>query len=310
LIKESGPSLDSLREGATIRACRWEFDVPTSDQLSTGHLDFANQRVVRMACLAARQHVRQGRGREALDDLFAGLTLAHRIGTGGVLIARIFENNGEWIAFQTLGRILPILDAATLDDVSRRLDALPSPEAASATVGPESRFVVAALEGQFKAAGPKLGDEDWRKIDLKAEEVASLRKLVGDDRAALLAHLADTGPAFAELARRLDLPWPDYKVALDEFDREHRATDPIVAGLVDAVSGTREVVNRMTALRSMARAGLALVRGGEAAFATVDDPFGDGPHGLKRSGKGYLIRSSLVREGERHEVTLAIGDTD
>ncbi len=56
----------------------------------------------------------------------------------------------------------------------------------------------------------------------------------------------------------------------------------------------------------MVRAGLALVRAGEAAFRAVADPFGDGPFGLERRGKGYLIRSALVNEG-KPEVTLAVG---
>ena len=57
----------------------------------------------------------------------------------------------------------------------------------------------------------------------------------------------------------------------------------------------------------MLRAGIVLVRDGEPAFRAVSDPFGTGPFGLERRGKGYLIRSAMNDEG-KPEVSLAIGD--
>src|SRR4051794_4853902 len=53
---------------------------------------------------------------------------------------------------------------------------------------------------------------------LDEEEAATLKRLTGGDRAKLLAHLEATAPA-AELARRLDLPRPGCRAALDEFAR-------------------------------------------------------------------------------------------
>ena len=90
--------------------------------------------------------MRPGNGSERrLDDVFAGLTLAHRIGTGGVLFSRLLECGGEVPAFQTwLAFCLPWIGKA-LDDLSHRLDALPLPEPASATIGPESRFILGSM---------------------------------------------------------------------------------------------------------------------------------------------------------------------
>ena len=42
----------------------------------------------------------------------------------------------------------------------------------------------------------------------------------------------------------------------------------------------------MKALRSMLRAGIALVRDGEPAFRAEADPFGVGPFGLNLRGRG------------------------
>ncbi|WP_435008363.1 hypothetical protein P12x_005591 [Tundrisphaera lichenicola] len=310
LIRKARPILEAIREAATIEHCDWGIETVSPDDIGKGHLDPSNINVIRLAYLSSRRLARLGRGREALDDIFAGLKMAHRIGAGGVLIARILECGGEVPAFQTLGRILPELDRATLDDISGRLEALPLPEPASAVVGPESRFILGSLRANLATVGPKLVDKDWSEIgfDLETEKdkVATLKRLTGGDREKLLAHLDATGPAFAELARRLDLPRPGCRASLDEFARTERSTWPIVAGLVENVWGTRHMFDRMRALRAMLQAGLVLIRDGEPAFRRERDPFGTGGFGLERGGTGYLIRSAMSDEG-KPEVSLGIG---
>jgi len=307
ILKQARPALRAIREAAKSDRCDWGTGTVTSEMLGKGHFDASNLNLIRVACLSARRHSRAGRTRDALDDLFAGLTLAHRIGTGGVLISRSLECGGEIAAFQTLGRILPGLGRDGLDDLSRRLDALPPPEPASAVIGPESRFILGYLRPKLEAVGPTIEDDEWAKIGLDAEEAAALKTLTGGDREKLLRHLEATGPAFAELARRLDLPRPGCRAALDEFARTEQATQPIVAGLVENAWGIRHVVDRMKAMRSMLRAGIALVRDGEAAFRAVPDPFGTGPFGLERRGKSDLIRSALD-DGRKPEVSLSVGE--
>ena len=306
LLERARPVLEALREGSSTGGCRWG-ETLSADDLGKGHLDVLHLRVVRVAGLSARRHAAAGREREALDDLFAGLTLAHRVGTGGVLFARVLESAGEASAFQALARILPGLKPAGLDDLAKRLDALPPPEPASATIGPESRFIVATVRVKILAKGPTLGDDDWADLGFDGDEAAALRRLTGDDRAALLAHLDATGPAFAELARRLDLPHPDCRPALDAFARDQAAAQPVVASLAESAWGARHVVDRMRTLRALTRAGLALVRDGEAAFRAVPDPFGPGPFALERRGRGFLIRSAQ-RDDDRPEVALSFGD--
>ena len=145
LLRQAAPVLEAIRKAAEIKGCRWKLEDISSDDIGKGHLNILTINAIRAACLSARREARMGRGRRALDDVFAGLTLAHRLGTGGVLFSRILECAGEVIAFETIGRILTELDRGTLDDLSRRLDILPAPEAASYTIGPESRFIVSTL---------------------------------------------------------------------------------------------------------------------------------------------------------------------
>jgi hypothetical protein len=307
MIQRARPALEAMREAAAIDACRWGTEPIAIDDLGKGHLNAANLNVIRVACLSARRHAKLGQGREALDDVFAGLTLAHRVGTGGFLFARVLECGGEIPAFQALARILPALDRVALDDLSRRLDVLPPPEPAAAAIGPESRFILSSLRAKLRALGAVVDGAEWAELGLDEEQAAALKRLTGGDRAKLLAHLESMPPAFAELARRLDLPRPGCHAALDEFAKAERSTHPIAAGLVKNAFGVRHAVDRMHALRSIAHAGIVLVRDGEPAFRAVSDPFGTGAFGLERRGSGYLIRSAL-NDGGRPDVSLEIGD--
>ena len=116
------------------------------------------------------------------------------------------------------------------------------------------------------ATGPVIEGAEWADLGFDGDEAAALKRLTGGDRAKLLAHLEATGPAFAELARRLDLPRPGCRAALDEFAEAERSTHPVAVGLVESAWGVRHVVDRMRALRSMLHAGLVLIRDGEPAF--------------------------------------------
>ena len=272
LIQQARPVLEAIRAAAAINQCRWGTETVTSDDVGKGHLHVSNLNVIHVACLSARRHAQSGHDRDALDDAFAGLTLAHRVGTGGFLFARLLECGGEFPAFQTLGHILPGLGRAALDDLSRRLAALPPPEPAAAAIGPESRFILGSLRIKLLALGPVVDDAEWAGLGLDDDESAALKRLTGGDRAKLRSHLEANMPAFAELARRLDLPRPECRASLDEFARAERSTHPIAAGLVENAWGVRHVVDRMQALRSMLRAGVALIREGEPAFRAQSDP--------------------------------------
>ena len=307
IMQQARPVLKAIREAVAIDQCRWGTETVTSDDLGKGHLNVSNLNIIRVACLSARRHAKSGKCRNALNDAFAGLTLAHRIGSGGFMFARLLECSGETLAFQTLGRILPGLERAALDDLSRRLAVLPPPEPASAAIEPESRFVLGSLRTKLMAAGPVVEGAQWAGLGFDEDEATALKRLTGGDRAKLLTHLEVTIPVFAELARRLDLPRPGCRAALDEFAKTERSTHPIAAGLVENAWGVRHVVDRMRALRSMVQGGVALVSDGEPAFRAESDPFGTGAFGLERQGKGYLIRSALNDEG-KPELSLEIGD--
>jgi hypothetical protein len=307
LIRHARSALISLRKAAAMRQYDWGVEPMSANDLGKGRLDVSGMQLIRVACLSARRHAAKQRFDEALDDVFAGLTLAHRIGTGGLLIARFLEFGGEVPAFQTLGRVLPLLDLRALDDLSHRLDALPSPEPASATIGPESRFILGSIRAKIMNMDALIDGEDWAELGFSDQEAANLKRLTGGDRTALLAHLESTVSAFAELARRLDLARPGCRAALHEFGEAERCAHPVAAMLVESAWSIRHVVDRMLALRAMLKAGLALIRAGEPAFRVVTDRFGTGPFALEHIGNGYLIRSALKDAG-RPEVTLVVGD--
>jgi hypothetical protein len=91
LIQRARPVLEAIREAAAIDQCRWGTETVATDDLGKGHLNASIVNVIRVACLSARRHAKLAQSGDALNDVFAGLTLAHRIGTGGFLFARVGE---------------------------------------------------------------------------------------------------------------------------------------------------------------------------------------------------------------------------
>ena len=179
MIQQVRPVLKAIRQAAAIDQCCWGAETVVSDDLGKGHLNVSSLNVIRIACLSARQHAKLGKCQDALDDAFAGLTLAHRIGAGGFLFARVLECAGETTAFQTLARILPELRRAALDDLSRRLAVLPPPEPASVAIGPESRFILGSLRTKLIATGPVVEGAEWAKLGFDEDEATALRTANG-----------------------------------------------------------------------------------------------------------------------------------
>jgi hypothetical protein len=292
-IDRARPALEALREAAKLEACRWGDEGMAPDVINRDRLDGRNHQLVRLACLSTRRHAEAGRFEEAFEDAFAALSFARRTGTDAPLIGRLFECADENVTLQTLGRLLPLLDRASLDSLARRLDALPPIAPASATIGPESRFILNVIRAGLAEAGPALVEQDWKRIGYDGDEAAPLKALVGDDRDRLLAHLDAAAPGFVELGRRLDLPRTELDAAIEEFVRTRRETDPIPVGLVASARSFRDAVDRAGLHFAMLRAGLVLVRDGEAAFRALRDPFGDGPFGLERREGGWVVRSAF-----------------
>jgi hypothetical protein len=306
LLRQAQPAVNAIRKAAALDPCDWGPGPDSAKDLCKDRLDVSVVTLIRVVCLSARLHAERHRFTEAIDDLFAALKLAHRIGTGGVLFARLLECASEVEAFRTFGQILPRFDRPAIDDLSHRLDALPLPEPASATIGPESRFILSSLRAKFMSTEPLVGAAGWAELGFNHEDAETLARSTGGETATLIAHLNSTGPVFVELARRLDLPRPVCREALDEFASSEADNHPIVAKLVELAWGIRHMVDRMLALRAMLRAAVALTRDGEDAFRRVIDPHGEGPFDVERLQNGYLIRSALHDHG-KPDVTLAIG---
>ncbi|WP_165246409.1 hypothetical protein [Paludisphaera soli] len=292
-IDQARPALAALREAARIDACRWGDEAMPPEIIDRDRFRISNRHLTRLACLAARRHAEAGRFEEALDDAFAALSFARRTGADAPMIGRLFECADEMATLQTLGGLLPLLDRAALDSLARRLDALPPVAPASAMIGPESRFILNAIRAGLAKAGPILVEEDWERTGCDDDEVEALKVLTGGHRDRLLVHLDATTPGFAELGRRLDLPRPELDAAIEEFARTRRGTDPIPVGLVASARSFCDAVDRAVLNRALLRAGLVLVRDGEAAFRALRDPFGDGPFGLEGRKGGWIVRSSF-----------------
>jgi hypothetical protein len=173
-------------------------------------------------------------------------------------------------------------------------------------IGPESRCVLDSVRTKLLTTGLVVDAAELAGLGFNEELVATLLRVTGGGRAALLAHLDASVPAFAELARRLDLPRPACRAALNEFSDAEQTIHPIAAAAVETFWGGRHAVDRVRAIRMMLRAGITLMREGESGFRSQRDPFGTGAFGLQRRGEAYVIRSAL-NDDAKPEVKLELG---
>lgn len=309
LLDDAKPTLDALRAASRLGDCRWEPARITHEDLLKGRLDPAHGRVVDLLDLSAERHARVGDFRAMRGDIDAALTLARRLAADGILMARLLGYSCEVGTWQAFGRIVPLLDRTTCDDLAGWVDELPAPEPASAVVAPEARFILDSTRARLAEPGPALIDEaGWVKFWVHPEDRPALTRITGGEPARLLTHLEASEPAYRKLARRLDLTRPDVWAGLAQFEAEHAATFPIAARLVDPFRGVRHNRHRIEATRALARAGLILRGQGEAAFEALADPFGVDGAGFGREpvGRATVLRSAL-RDDWRPAVELTIG---
>jgi hypothetical protein len=126
MATEAGYALAMMRRGAALPRCDWAIgwaDEGLGNRLP--HLDLAKL-LSALACLRARLRFEEGQGAEAVSDIFAAMAMARHTSRDGSLPAILTGYAIERQMSETLAHYLPKLDAKTLKDLKKRLDALPA----------------------------------------------------------------------------------------------------------------------------------------------------------------------------------------
>src|SRR5262249_47402880 len=148
-------ALEMMRRGAALSHCDWAIgwaDEGIGNQLP--HLDGA-RRLSALACLRARLRFEEGQRAEAIVDILAAMAMGRHASRDGSLPAILTGYAIERSMSETLARDLPKLDARTLKNLKKRLDALPAGGSLGAGVREEQILETGWFVRQVKEAADK-----------------------------------------------------------------------------------------------------------------------------------------------------------
>jgi hypothetical protein len=298
VVLSSKVSLHELYNGAAVPDCAWGLTF--EDGISALFSECPAARLLAgLACLRARLRFEDGSPAEALDDLFAALTLARHVTRGGSLIHAHVGMGIENATNEVLAVYLPRLDEATLKALPARLDKLP----AAGTMADALRREEEVFLGWFVRRVRRLKGRDQLvefldycqngagRKDQFAKGKAFLEEC-GGTAEAVLQQAEKVRPFYATFAEKMKLP-PDELAKAFEAEKKRMDRNPAFRLLAPGLVNCRQAVARWEARRAMLRAAVAVRLGGTDALKAHPDPFGDGPFAYEAFDGGFELKSKL-----------------
>lgn len=286
-------SLRLLHRGAALRRCEWALDLEEGVAARFSHAEAARL-LSSFACLRARLHFHQGRGSQAVVDVFATMTLARHVSQDGSLVglwigSRFIEHQAR----ETLALHLPKLDAGTIQGLKARLDALPAPGSLGSAVKLEEK----AYLGWFIRKVQDAGDTDallslLRQLCGSPLEARTFLDACGGTAAGVLKRAEEVRPCYALLANKLGLPPEEFE---KEYRREakKRAGNPVFKVVFPDLAKMRWYQAHVDVRRALLSAAVAVQQGGKDALKAHPDPVVGGPFEYVAFKGGFELRSKL-----------------
>jgi RNA polymerase sigma factor (sigma-70 family) len=315
VVARAAYALRMLQQGAVLRRCDWAIDFERGIDVPFTRADGA-ELLSALACLRARLRFEAGKSAEAIDDVVAALTLARHVGQDGTLDSLRAGYRIEHRMIQTLALDLPKLDARTLEDLKKRLDALPPGRSPVPATIRMQENLLSWIVGEVKEATDResllafLGQLCGVHGDSPDKRRARARDFLaqcGGTAKGVLEHADQMRRWCRGTAKKLDLA-PDRLEKEWERERKERARNPVFrlfAPVLDNIRRRRAVAEVRRALLSAA---LAVQRDGKAALKDHPDPVVGGPFDYVGFKGGFELRSRW-KPDERggQPVPLAVG---
>jgi RNA polymerase sigma factor (sigma-70 family) len=309
IVTKAAYALRMMQQGAARPRCDWTIDFERGIALPYTNGDGARALSAR-ACLRARLRFEEGRHAEALDDIFAALTLARHVSLDGTLDSLWAGYHIEQRMSETLALYLPKLDAKTIKDLKTRLDALPpGGSVATATLRMEEAML-SWIVGEVKEAKDKdsllaflsqlgVGPKEPEK---RREEGRAFLTACGGTAEGVLKAVEEMRPGTARIGKSLDLP-PDQ--VEKEIAREERrlAGNPVFKVFAPVLHHIRVRQAQAAVRRALLSAALAVQLDGRAALKDHPDPMANGPFDYAAFEGGFDLRSKWKLE-EKWQVKL------
>ncbi len=291
MVSQAAYALRMMHCGAALPSCDWA--IGWEEEGFGNRLPYLEgARVLSsLACLRARLRFEEGQSAEAIDDLVAAMTLARHVSLDGSLPSILTQYAIERRMSETLALYLPKLEARTIKDVTKRLDALPRGGNLATGVREEQFLETGWFVRQVKGAKDKEGLLALLSYTCQSPEKGrALLEECGGTAAGVVKFTEELRSWYALLAKQMDLP-------LDQFDEQQEreakklAANPMYKIFVPAIIRCRRLQAQADVRRALLSAGLAVQLDGQGALKNHPDPIVGGPFEYVAFEGGFELRS-------------------
>jgi RNA polymerase sigma factor (sigma-70 family) len=313
VVTRGAYALRAMHRGSALRRCDWALPQERGVDVPFTHGDGALV-LASLACLRARLRFEEGKSAEAVKDLVAALTLARHVSQDGALDGLWGGYRSEHRAITTLALYLPKLDAKAVQELKRRVDALPPGGSVGAATTRMVETMLDWIVGEVQEAKDKESLLDFLsqlggfKKDEPEKNRAKGRAILakcGGAAAGVLKYAREMRRHAATLAKKLNLP----PARVDkEFEREAKklAANPVLEVFAPVLHNVRVRQARAEVRRALLSAALAVRLDGKDALAKHTDPVAGGAFDYAAFAGGFELRSRW-KGPDGNPVSLTVG---
>jgi hypothetical protein len=314
LVTRSDYALRMMYQGAALPRCDWGIDWEAGGvEVLLPQMNAARV-LTTLAALRARLRFEAGHNAEAVADLVAALTLGRHVSLDGSLIGVLVGYSIEARMGEVLALYLPRLNAATIEDLRKRLDALPPGSRPATALRDCEENTLNWLVHKVKQTrdrdsllvllGSMLGGAEGKGGEA-AEKARALLQECGGTAEGMLRCVEEMRPAYAVMAKKLDLPLDQFEV---EGGREVKkyVGNPLFKLIYPTLTPVRRAQARAEVRRALLRAAFAVQVEGRDALKQHPDPVVGGPFEYVPFEGGFELRSKLRQQDDK-PVTLTVG---
>jgi hypothetical protein len=293
LVAKASYSLQMMHQGARQPHCDWGLGWEAEGVgllLPQGN---AARVLSSLACLRARIRFEAGEAPSAIEDILAAMTMGRHLSRGGLNIMVLVGYGIDQRSSEVLARCLPQLNARTIEDLKKQLDALPSGGRPATSVKFEEKC---ALDWLIRRAKESRGRESLLALasDYGAgpEKTRAFLEACGGTAEGVIRFAEETRPSYRLMEKALDLPVDQFE---QEWSREkgRQSGNPVFKLVFPAYDRMRWQQARAEVRRALLAAAIAVQFKGPQALKEFPDPLTAGPFADTAFEGGFELRSTF-----------------
>ena len=316
VVTLSESSLHELYNGAAVPTCAW--GLTREDGFSIIIPEASAARLLHgLACLRARLRFEEGDNAGALDDVFAGMTLARHIGQDGTIVSVLVGFALESMSTDVLAAYLPKLDRTSLQTLPGRFGKLPAGGTVAGGLLVEENVFLVGFQNKIREFKDRDKLVEYLGLALSEEPGESKKVQIARGKAYLeecggtaesLVALAEEGrPYYESLAKKTTMPPSEFSKLMDgEMKRIKK--NPVARVVFPALARCQQLEARLLSRRAMLAAAIAIQVRGRESLDAHPDPYGNGPFAYQAFEAGYILQSKLQHQDK--PIALTVGKRD